>query len=207
MPTQFSRLLRPPAADQADPLVDKLKRRDPDAEREIARRFNRKIADRNRTIPEPPKGGSYDTYDPRLLALLWTLGNNADALRALGRRLGQPVPNPSDYSSLKDEMLTRLWELGRDGTALEHLWRRQGLLPCTVGPDTPENVVGFLCWQQRPGASDELLRRYCLFDVQLYADSDKEYPRAEAELLGRFHLKRVPRACQSAREFASLASA
>jgi hypothetical protein len=64
MPTQFSRLLRPPAPGQADPLVDKLKRHDPDAEREIARRYNRKTADRSRTIPEPLKGGPYDSYDP-----------------------------------------------------------------------------------------------------------------------------------------------
>jgi len=70
MPTQFSRLLRPPASGQADPLADKLKHRDPDAEREIARRYNRKITDRSRTIPEPPDGGPYDTYHPRLLALL-----------------------------------------------------------------------------------------------------------------------------------------
>src|SRR5690242_12473258 len=101
MPTQFSRLLRPPAPGQADPLVDKLKRRDPDAEREIARRYNRKVpksprksADRDRTIPEPVKGASYDTYDPRLLAILFALAENADALRALGRRLGLTVPDP-----------------------------------------------------------------------------------------------------------------
>src|SRR5579885_3814140 len=127
MPTQFSRLLRPPASGQADPLADKLKRRDPEAEREIARRHNRQTADRSRCIPEPAQGGSYDTYDPRLLALLWSLADNADALRALSRRLGLPVPAP-DPAVLSDELLATLWDLGRDGTALEHLWRRQGLL-------------------------------------------------------------------------------
>jgi hypothetical protein len=206
MPTQLSRLLRPPAKDQPDPLVERLKRHDPDAEREIARRYNYKIADHSRTIPEPPKGGTYDTYEPRLLALLWTLADNSAALRALGRRLGQPVPNPSDYNSLNDEMLARLWDLGRDSAALEHLWRRRGVLPCTIGPDTPENVLGFLSWQRHPGASDELLRRYCLFDVLLYAEGDKEYPGAASRLLERFHFRKVPRPCQSAHEFASLAS-
>src|SRR5262245_9225236 len=102
MPTQFSRLLRPPAPGQADPLVDKLKQRDPDAEREIVRRHNRKITDHSRTIPEPSKGGSYDSYDPRHLALLWTLADNAAALRALGRRLGLAVPTPLDYALLSD---------------------------------------------------------------------------------------------------------
>ncbi len=207
MPTQFSRLLRPPASGQADPLADKLKRRDPEAEREIARRHNRQTADRSRCIPEPAQGGSYDTYDPRLLALLWSLADNADALRALSRRLGLPVPAP-DPAVLSDELLATLWDLGRDGTALEHLWRRQGLLPVsTVRPDTPENVLGFLCWRRQPGAWDELLRRYALFDIQLCADDDKEYPRAEAQLLERFRLRRVPRGCQTAREFAALAAA
>src|SRR5438105_237153 len=123
MPTQFSRLLRPPAAGQADPLADRLKRHDPEAEREIARRYNRKTADRSRSIPEPSPGGSYDTYDPRLLALLWTLADNADALHAFGRRLGLPVPTPPEPAALSDDLLARLWDLGRDGTALEHLWR------------------------------------------------------------------------------------
>jgi hypothetical protein len=206
MPTQFSRLLRPPAPGQADPLADKLKRRDPDAEREIARRYNRKVADRSRTIPEPSRGDSYDTYDPRLLALLWTLADNADALRALARRFG--LTATPDYALLGDDLLTRLWELGRDGTALERLWQRQGLLPvAAIGPDTPENVVGFLCWWQQPGAWDELLRRYALFDIQTCADDDKEYPRAEAQLLERFRFQRLPRACQSAREFAAVAAA
>jgi len=208
MPTQFSRLLRPPASGQADPLADKLKHRDPAAEPEIARRYHRKITDRRRTTPEPPDGGPYDTYHPRLLALLWTLADNSDALRALGRRLNLPVPNPPDHAALSDELLVRLWNLGRDGAALEQLWRRQGLLPvAAVGPDTPENVLGFLCWRQHPGAGDELLRRYALYDIQLRADDDKEYPRAEAQLLERFRLRRVPRACQTPREFAALASA
>jgi hypothetical protein len=208
MPTQFSRLLRPPASGQADPLADKLKQRDPDAERELARRYNRKITDRSRSIPQPPDGGSYDTYAPRLLALLWTLADNADALRALGRRLHIPVPTPPHHAALSDVLLTHLWDLGRDGAALEQLWQRQGLLPVAiVGPDTPENVLGFLCWRQHPGAGDELLRRYALYDIQLCADDDKEYPRAEAQLLERFRLKSVPRPCQSLREFAALASA
>src|SRR6516225_3772900 len=208
MPTQFSRLLRPPGPGQADPLVDKLKRRDPDAEREIARRYNRKVADRSRTIPEPPRGGPYDTYDPRLLALLWTLADNSDALRALGRRFGLPVPATPDYVALSNDLLARLWEFGRDGTALEHLWQRQGLLPvAAIGPDTPENVLGFLCWRQHDGAWDELFRRYALFNIQICADDDKEYPRAEAQLLERFRFKRLPRACQSAREFAAVAAA
>ncbi|HEX5273451.1 MAG TPA: hypothetical protein VFW33_23300 [Gemmataceae bacterium] len=207
MPTQFSRLLRPPALGQADPLAEKLKRRDPDAEREIARRYNRKIADQNRTIPEPPAGGSYDTYDPRLLALLWVLADNFHALTALARRLGLPEPAAPDYAAISTDLLARLWDLGRDGTALERLWQRRGLLPIDVGPDTPENVVGFLAWRQHPGAWDELLRRYALFDIQLCADDDKEYPRAEASLLERFRLRRVPRACQSAREFAGVAAA
>ncbi len=208
MPTQFSRLLRPPAPGQADPLVDKLKRRDPDAEREIARRYNRKIADRNRTIPEPSRGGPYDTYDPRLLALLWTLADNADALRALARLRGLAEPAAADYAALNNDFLAHLWKLGRDGTALERLWQRQGLLPVgAVGPATPENVLGFLGWRQHAGAWDELLHRYALFDIQLYADDDKEYPRAEAQLLERFRLQRVPRACQTAREFAAIAAA
>jgi hypothetical protein len=208
MPTQFSRLLRPPAQGQPDPLADRLKRRDPDAEREIARRYNRKITDRSRTIPEPPAGGSYDTYDPRLLALLWTLADNAVALAALARRLDLPEPAAADYAVMNNDLLARLWELGRDGTALERLWQRQGLLPVAViGPDTPEKVLGFLCWRQQVNAWDELLRRYALFDIQLCADDDKEYPRAEAQLLERFRLKRMPRACQSAREFAAIAAA
>jgi hypothetical protein len=208
MPTQFCRLLRPPAPGQADPLAEKLKRRDPDAEREIARRYNRKIAKPNRTIPEPPRGGAYDTYDPRLLALLWALSDNFDALTALARRLGLPEPAAPDYAAIGNDLLARLWELARDGTALERLWQRRGLLPvAAIGPDTPENVLGFLAWRQQPGAWDELLRRYALFDIQLCADDDKEYPRAEAQLLERFRLRRVPRACQSAREFAAVAAA
>lgn len=207
MPTQFSRLLRPPASGQADPLVDKLKRRDPEAEHEIARRYNRKIADRNRTIPDAPRGGSYDTYDPRLLALLWALADNFDALTALARRLGLPEPPAPDYAAFGNDLLARLWETARDGTALERLWQRRGLLPAAVGPGTPENVLGFLAWCQHPGAWDELLRRYALFDIQLCADDDKEYPRAEAQLLERFRLRRVPRACQTAREFAAVAAA
>src|SRR4051794_15477359 len=110
MPTQFSRLLRPPASGQADPLVDKLKRRDPDAEREIARRYNRKITDHNRTIPEPANGGSYHTYDPRLLALLWVLAGNPDALRALAHRFNLKVPAVAEYVSFSDALLARLWE-------------------------------------------------------------------------------------------------
>jgi hypothetical protein len=206
MPTQFSRLLRPPDPGKPDPLVEKLKRRDPEAERELARRYNRKVADRSRTIPEPPRGGSHDTYDPRLLALLWALAENPAALAALARRLGLPEPAAADYASMSNDLLARLWELGRDGTALERLWQRQGLLPAAVGPDTPENVLGFLAWRDHPGAWDELLRRYALFDIQICADDDKEYSRAEAQLLERFRLRRVPRACQSAREFAAVAA-
>jgi hypothetical protein len=208
MPTQFSRLLRPPAPGQADPLAEKLKRRDPDAEREIARRYNRKVAKPNRTIPEPPRGGPYDTYDKRLLALLWVLAENFDALKALARRAHLPEPPAPDYAAISSDLLAVLWELGRDGTALERLWQRQGLLPvAAVAPNTPENVLGFLAWYKRPDAWDELLRRYALFDIQLCADDDKEYPRAEAQLLDRFRLRRVPRACQSAREFAAVAAA
>jgi hypothetical protein len=208
MPTQFARLLRPPGPGQADPLLDQLKRREPDAEREIARRYNRKITDRSRTIPIPAKGAAYPAYDPRLLALLWTLADNADALAALGRQLRLDVPDPPEVAALGDELLARLWELGRDGAALEELWRRRGLLPVAApGPDTPENVLGYLCWRQQPGAWDELLRRYALLDIQLCADDDADYPRAEAQLLERFRLGRVPRACQSAREFAAVAAA
>jgi len=207
MPTQLSRLLRPPALGQADPLVDRLKRKEPEAEREIARRYNRKITDHSRTIPEPKSGGNYDTYDPRHLALLWTLADNADALHALGRQLRLSVATPPDYTALSDDLLARLWELGRDGLALEQLWLRRKLLPVTtLGPDTPENVLGFLCWQQFPGAWDELLRRYALLDIQLCADEDQAYPAAEAQLLERFRLSRVPRVCQGAREFAAVAA-
>jgi hypothetical protein len=207
MPTQFSRLLRPPGPGQADPLLDKLKRREPEAERELARRYNRKTADRSRTIPEPAKGVPYDAYDIRLLALLWALAANADALRALGRRLGLPVPDLPDYAALSDDLLAQLWELGRDGTALETLWRRRGLLPAAVSPGTPENVLGFLCWREQPGAWDELLRRYALLDIQICADDDPGYPAAAAQLLERFRLGRVPRPCQTAREFAAVAAA
>jgi hypothetical protein len=208
MPTQFARLLRPPGPGQADPLVDKLKRREPDAEREIARRYNRKIADRSRAIPEPAKGAAYDSYDPRLLALLWTLADNADALRALGQRSHLTIPVPAEYLALSDDLLARLWELGRDGSGLEELWRRRGLLPVAApGPETPENVLGYLCWREQAGAWDELLRRYALLDIQLCADDDADYPRAEAQLLERFRLGRVPRPCQSAREFAAVAAA
>jgi hypothetical protein len=211
MPTQFSRLLRPPGPGQADPLVEKLKRRDPDAEREIARRYNRKIprkkADRGRTIPESPKGGSYDTYDPRLLAILWALAGNADALHAFGRRLGLAVSPSPTYAALSDDLLARLWELARDGSALEQLWLRQGLLPAAVCPETPEYVLGFLCWQQQAGAWDELFRRYALLDIQRSADDDEGYPAAAARLLERFRLGRVPRPCQTAREFAAVAAA
>jgi hypothetical protein len=207
MPTQFSRLLRPPAPGQADPLAEKLKHRDPDAEREIARRYNRMVAKPGQTIPEPPRRGAYDTYDPRLLALLWALADNFDALTALARRLGLPEPAAADYAVMGNELLAQLWELARDGTALERLWQRQGLLHADITADTPENVLGLLAWLDHADAWDELLRRYALFDIQLCADDDKEYPRAEAQLLERFRLRRLPRGCQSAREFAAVAAA
>ena len=207
MPTQLTRLLRPPAPGQADPLVERLKRKESDAEREIARRYNRKITDHNRIIPEPRSAGNYDTYDPRHLAMLWSLAENADALRALGRQLRLSVPTPPEYAALADDLLAQLWHLGRDGLALEQLWLRRKLLPVTTpGPDTPENVLGFLCWQGRPGAWDELMRRYALLDIQICADDDDGYAAAEAQLLERFRLSRVPRVCQSAREFAAVAA-
>ena len=208
MPTQFSRLLRPPAPGQADPLVDKLKRRDPDAEREIARRYNRKIADRSRTIPEPPRGGLYDTYDPRLLALLWTLAENADALAALARRLGLPEPAAADYAALGNDLLARLWELGRDGTALERLWQRQGLLPvAAVGPDTAENVIGFLCWRQHPapGTSCSAVTRSSTSSSVPTTTRSTRVPRPSSWIASASG--DVPRACQSAREFAAVAAA
>lgn len=209
MHTQYSRLLDGPALPAPSPLLRRLHDRDPAAEREIARRFNRKHKDRRLHIAAPPDGAAYDAYPPRLLALLWALAHNTDALAALARSLGTTLPADLDLSLFPDALLEALWGLGRDGDALAELWRRQRLLPVVVvHATTPEPVLGFLAWyHHRADAFDELLRRYGLYDLLRTSESAAEHHKAAARFLERFRFRRVPPPYQSAHEFAGVVSA
>jgi hypothetical protein len=206
MPTQYERLLHAPAPGLPDPLLARLKRHDPDAERELARRYNRKLTSRTELIAEPLSGQTYTDYPPRLLALLWALAENDEALRSLAARLDLVLPQPLTRAGMDRTLLTQLWELGRDGGALEQLWILEGHLPATrVGADTPECVLGFLCWYEDHAAAwEELLRRYALLDIHRHADEASSYAGAARQFLERFRLRSVPRPWQSVREFAAV---
>jgi hypothetical protein len=209
MTTQYVRLL-PSARGQPDPLLEQLRQKKRGAEQELARRFNRCHTKRVRHILVPDDKSSYDDFDPVLLALLWTLADNLTALCALARRFVLILPASPTYATMCPKMLARLWELGRDGKALVELWTREKKLPVrSIAADTPEDVLGLLCWfhhgqPQATAAWEELLRRYGLFDILRYHDIDQDrYLRAEALFLERFRRSRWPLPFQSAHEFAS----
>ncbi len=209
MTTQYVRLLRG-ARGQPHPLLEPLRQRQRGAEQELARRYNRCHPKRVHHVLVPDDTCSYDEFDPVLLALLWTLADNLPALCALARRFDLVLPTPPAYATMCREMLAQLWELGRDGTALVELWTRDQRLPVqAITADTPEDILGLLCWfyhgqPHAKAAWEELLRRYGLFEILRHDDSDQEhYPKALALFLERFRRSRWPQPFQSAHEFAS----
>jgi DNA-directed RNA polymerase specialized sigma24 family protein len=176
-------------AEDGSALHQLLQRRDRFAEMELLRLYNRNRSAGRLEEPAPQDG--YLAYPRVLLAVLWALVANADALRALGRQLRLNVPEPFCCDTMPDRLLGQLWRLGRDGTALRTLWHRRGLLPVeNVDARTPEAVLGFLAWhEQRGDARDELLRRYCLLGA------------TPGEFLQRFKRRRAPWPYESVDDF------
>lgn len=179
-------------AHDGDALRQLLQHRDRRAEIELLRLYNQNRGQASSRVAEPARGASYRRYPRVLLALLWPLAGNLEALHALADQLHLIVPDPPSYDQMGDDLLGQLWKLGRDGAALEALWQRQSLLPIAeVGADTPERVLGYLCWsEQRADARSELLRRYKLLDA------------GTEEFLRRFKRRRVPWPYESADDLA-----
>ncbi len=209
MTTQYLRLLRS-VRGQPDLLLEQLRQQKRRAEQQLARCFNRCHTNRVRHILVPDEQCSYDDCDPVLLALLWTLADNLTALDALARRFNLLLPAKPSYATMCPKMLAHLWELARDGNALVELWTREKKLPvAAITADTPEDILGLASWfyhgtPKGTAAWEELLRRYGLFDILRYHDSDTDrYAQAEALFLQRFRRVRWPQPFQSAREFAS----
>jgi hypothetical protein len=157
MPSQYDYLV-------SAELRPRLRRGDPAAAQAVARMWNRgRGPDRQIAVPAPTT--PYALYDDRLLALLWALGHNGDALRALAARLASPVHDAAGvYPGMEERLLIALWTLGGDADALEEIWRRRQppLWPvAAVSTDTPDNLLGYLWWRQgRADARDELFRRH-----------------------------------------------
>jgi hypothetical protein len=209
MTTQYVRLLHS-ARGQPDLLLEQLRQMQRTAEQELARRYNACHSNRVRHILIPDNKWSYDDFDPVLLALLWGLAENQFALCALARRFDLTLPDTLTYAMMCPSTLNHLWQLGRDGNALVEWWTREKKLPVpAITADTSEDVLGLLCWfshgkPEGTAAWNELLRRYGLFDILRFDESDARYPGAEARFLERFRRSRWPQPFQSAHEFASV---
>src|SRR5262249_30717568 len=133
MPLPLVRYLWATVADGAA-FRELLRRGDGAAVAELRERYN-VMPDRAAELPTPA-GKSTDKH-PILLALLWSLGGNADALAALAlRELGQPLPKA--IAEWPAKFLVRLWALSRDGAALAELWRREEKLDVGVPEFTSE---------------------------------------------------------------------
>lgn len=159
MPSQYDYLV-------GEDLRPRLTRHDQAAEIELVRRYNRGRP-KAKQIEVPVPGTTICKYDHQLLALLWSLAGNQEALILLAKRAKKtplhclPGTDPPDFSLMCPELLRAIWTLGRHDQALDELWRREGLLPVEVITETtPTNVIGFLWWRHRRlDARDELFRR------------------------------------------------
>jgi hypothetical protein len=171
-------------------LLRRLQAREPGALRELVRGYNRGRPKRTQ-LPVPAEGDTYGEYPVRLLALLWALTRDKQALSALGQRLDLPIPAPLEYHRMGDALLELLWVEGADGEALEEYWTRRGLLPVgEVSAATPSCLLGFLWWySRRQDARDLLFQRY---HRALATDQAQDRAEKILVLLDRWDYLRYP---------------
>jgi hypothetical protein len=176
MPSQHERVLFPHVCCPAG-LLDGLRRRQPQAERQLAEHHNRRAA--GGQLISPPAGNTYDTYDAAHLVLLWLNVRNLAALQVVAEREGLALPvEDADpvaafYARLPYKLLRRLWDLGRDRLAFVEMLRRRGfwaeqqlaaLVNDTLHPERPLPVP----------AAQEYARYDAVLLALLWAIADNE---------------------------------